>query len=219
MAHDSRAASIYGISFRGAAEGSSFCFFPTISIDISHGTRVVVFIIITERGRRRKEMSHHSLRELASSACVGSSSFPASTSYSSSSPFGLFIPSAKENSGATTTTTTGAAAVAAAGKTTIGVSPAIKAVSGSFGGIIEVGLVVLSSSRGELLFVNDDTISKMEKKRRRVNYFCSVSVSRLRRIFTHYSLYFFLSFINTCFYKTGVLSSTRGRGKNAFTTR
>ena len=82
-------------------------------------------------------MSHHSLRELASSACVGSSSFPASTSYSSSS-FDLFIPSAKENSGATTTTT-GAAAVAAAGKT-IGVSPAIKAVSGSFGGIIEVGL-------------------------------------------------------------------------------
>ena len=81
-------------------------------------------------------MSHHSLRELASSACVGSSSFPASTSYSSSS-FDLFIPSAKENSGATTTT--GAAAVAAAGKT-IGVSPAIKAVSGSFGGIIEVGL-------------------------------------------------------------------------------
>ena len=162
-------------------------------------------------------MSHHSLRELASSACVGSSSFPASTSYSSSSSSDLFIPSAKENSA---TTTTGAAAVAAAGKT-IGVSPAIKAVSGSFGGIIEVGLVVLSSwsSRGELLFVNDDTISKMEKKRRRVNYFCSVSVSRLRRIFTYYSLYFFLSFINTCFYKTGVLSSTRGRGKNAFTTR
>lgn len=141
-------------------------------------------------------MSHHSLRELASSACVGSSSFPASTSYSSSSSsFDLFIPSAKENSA---TTTTGAAAVAAAGKT-IGVSPAIKAVSGSFGGIIEVGLVVLSSwsSREELLFVNDDTISKMEKKRRRVNSFCSLSMYLALGVslFTTH-LRFFLSFIN-----------------------
>lgn len=39
-------------------------------------------------------------------------------------------------------------------------------------------------------------IAKTRKKRRRVNSFCSVSVSRLRRIFVHYSLYFFLSFIN-----------------------
>ena len=110
-------------------------------------------------------MSHHSLRELASSACVGSSSFPASTSYSSSSSFDLFIPSAKENSGATTTT--GAAAVAAAGKT-IGVSPAIKAVSGSFGGIIEVGLVErVVVFEKELLFVNDDTISNGKRRRGR----------------------------------------------------
>ena len=108
-------------------------------------------------------MSHHSLRELASSACVGSSSFPASTSYSSSS-FDLFIPSAKENSGATTTTT-GAAAVAAAGKT-IGVSPAIKAVSGSFGGIIEVGLEERVVSRS-VAFVNDDTTRRKSRRRGR----------------------------------------------------
>ena len=51
----------------------------------------------------------------------------------------LFIPSAKENSATTASAaaaTTTAAATAAAGKA--GVSPAIKAISGSFGGIIEV---------------------------------------------------------------------------------
>ena len=54
-------------------------------------------------------------------------------------PASLFIPSAKENSATTASAaaaTTTAAATAAAGKA--GVSPAIKAISGSFGGIIEV---------------------------------------------------------------------------------
>ena len=135
-------------------------------------------------------MSHHSLRELASSACVGSSSFPASTSYSSSS-FDLFIPSAKENSGATTTT--GAAAVAAAGKT-IGVSPAIKAVSGSFGGIIEVGLEerVLSRSIAFCKRRYDFKNGKEEATRELLLLCLCLSP---RRIFIHYSL-LFLSFLH-----------------------
>ena len=88
------------------------------------------------------------LRELASS---GSSSF-ASTSYTAEKkhhqehaqhlfqshlPTGkFFIPSAREKTENAAATSAAAGAAAVAGK--VGVSPAIKAVSGSFGGIIEV---------------------------------------------------------------------------------
>jgi len=48
----------------------------------------------------------------------------------------LFIPSAKENSATAASAAAATTAAAAAGKA--GVSPAIKAISGSFGGIIEV---------------------------------------------------------------------------------
>ena len=89
------------------------------------------------------------LRELASS---GSSSF-ASTSYAAEKKHHqehahhlfqshlptkgkFFIPSAREKTENAAATSAAAGAAAVAGK--VGVSPAIKAVSGSFGGIIEV---------------------------------------------------------------------------------